>query len=681
MRPFAKLEYSAIKKLFEADESNIDLLELLKNELEHRTDVRSLFLLEKIYSKLKILIESIGFCPICNGIIVESPTLFKCDNQLNSISKCTFKIPKKILDCVISNNQATLILKNGITDLIDGFRSSKTGRTFSAKLTLNSDGRLDFKFEKDAVNTDHSVDDPVLVNTVSQDEEIFECPGCQKTLKIDWGTHVNQISACTNPECNRLFAQEYDNIKKVSYVKFYEPDFIDGIICVDFGTSSIRASLSSPDGTDTKVLKLGAALGDKLDNFLDSKILITNDRKVFFGYESEKQLTRLSTSPLLYESSPKKWLTTKEFFNIEEPIVNDVNRLQLISGLMTYALSGVLLDLNIDSKQLGNYEIRVSHPAWDRNEWIIKKNLLEQALRHSLLLLPKFTQGADIDWLNHGTGDANQYIDMHSSVDITEPVAAAIEAFHLSGNSRQICAVVDIGAGTTDFGLFSVITPEPNELNPELVPYRRKFKSLSEPISINMAGDYIDDAFLELYKGKLFIGGLSNLEIEKKIKVFHREIRDLKPSFFEDGYLVYDDIEISYEELVFSKPITLMIDAINSTFLSTINQAKQEIIRQIKLTVHYIRSIDLVIVGGGFQIEFIRSAFPRELQLNEKFSIPIFLCSQLESGIFTALEEARLAVCKGGTTVADEWPNTNPNAAMYGPLDRKYATSDQDIPN
>jgi len=553
----------------------------------------------------------------------------------------------------------------------------------SAHLLETIQSRLDKLVTKENTEVKESPVDPVPIAS-NKDEDFFTCTTCKKVLHIDWSAHKDLVCMCTNAECNRLFSLEYDQNDKKTFISFYEPEFIDGIICLDFGTSSIRAALSSPDGADTRVLKLGAVLGDRSDNFLDSNILVTQDHLVYFGYEAQKQLSVLSCAPLIYELSPKKWLTTDLYIEAENPIpsIDNVNYLQLLSGLLAYAISGLVLELGIGESQLKNYEIRISHPVWNKDEWAIKKNYLEFILRKSIFLYPYFAQGEHVSWLKKFDNESTSYIDMFSSVDIGEPIAAAIEVFHSDTNSRQICAVIDVGAGTTDFGLFSVITPEPNELNLELVPYRRKFKSISSPISINMAGDYIDEALLDIFKLKISnLKKFTDIEIERKTRIFKNEIRDSKPSFFEDGYLMYDEIELSYEELAKSKKIEAMVDAITRTFNNLIDIAKVEVLAQASLTIHSIKSIDLIIVGGGFQIGFIREAVPKTIKLTDKFTMKINSGSVQGSEIYTAIDEARLAVCRGGTTVADEWPNTNPDSILYGPLDYKYATKDQRLPD
>ncbi|AGF46567.1 DNA topoisomerase III [Candidatus Kinetoplastibacterium desouzaii TCC079E] len=89
----------------------------------------------------------IGLCPKCNHSIFESDTSYICEKFLDSENKCNFKINKYILQQEISKDQASKLLNNHSTDLLEGFISLRTHRKFKAFLVIK-DSKIEFKFEK-----------------------------------------------------------------------------------------------------------------------------------------------------------------------------------------------------------------------------------------------------------------------------------------------------------------------------------------------------------------------------------------------------------------------------------------------------------------------------------------------------------------------------------------------------
>ena len=86
--------------------------------------------------------EVIGKCPICNGEVVESKKSYYCSNYK---SGCKFTVWKQIAGKNISKTNVKELINKGITEEISNF-NSKSGKSFNAKLILNNDGNIGFKF-------------------------------------------------------------------------------------------------------------------------------------------------------------------------------------------------------------------------------------------------------------------------------------------------------------------------------------------------------------------------------------------------------------------------------------------------------------------------------------------------------------------------------------------------------
>jgi DNA topoisomerase-3 len=89
----------------------------------------------------------VGHCPKCNGSVYEHGMKYVCENAVGSEKTCDFTTGKIILQQEISSEQIGKLLSNGKTDLLTGFKSSRTGRNFKAYLVKQPDGKIGFEFE------------------------------------------------------------------------------------------------------------------------------------------------------------------------------------------------------------------------------------------------------------------------------------------------------------------------------------------------------------------------------------------------------------------------------------------------------------------------------------------------------------------------------------------------------
>ncbi|RLK36161.1 DNA topoisomerase III [Cupriavidus plantarum] len=89
----------------------------------------------------------VGTCPKCAGAVYEHGMKYVCENAVGSAKSCDFTSGKIILQQEISREQIGKLLTDGRTDLLTGFKSSRTGRNFKAFLVKQPDGKIGFEFE------------------------------------------------------------------------------------------------------------------------------------------------------------------------------------------------------------------------------------------------------------------------------------------------------------------------------------------------------------------------------------------------------------------------------------------------------------------------------------------------------------------------------------------------------
>ncbi|MCP3020254.1 DNA topoisomerase III [Cupriavidus basilensis] len=91
--------------------------------------------------------EAVGACPKCGGSVYEHGMKYVCENSVAVPKSCDFTTGKIILQQEISREQIGKLLGAGRTDLLTGFKSSRTGRNFKAFLAKQPDGKIGFEFE------------------------------------------------------------------------------------------------------------------------------------------------------------------------------------------------------------------------------------------------------------------------------------------------------------------------------------------------------------------------------------------------------------------------------------------------------------------------------------------------------------------------------------------------------
>ena len=90
--------------------------------------------------------EVVGECPSCKKEIYETPTAWVCpDCSCKGISPFK-RFSRTVLSNTVAREQYLKLLHGAKSDLIEGFKSRKTGRNFSARLFIKGN-KLSFEFE------------------------------------------------------------------------------------------------------------------------------------------------------------------------------------------------------------------------------------------------------------------------------------------------------------------------------------------------------------------------------------------------------------------------------------------------------------------------------------------------------------------------------------------------------
>lgn len=325
------------------------------------------------------------------------------------------------------------------------------------------------------------------------------------------------------------------------------------LLCLDFGTAMSKAFASVvPDGYLD--LELGAAAGR--DGYtLPSSVFISDDGRAYFGFEAIDLSQDLVDSGRERLDSIKGWLSLRREGNLDgeacllQPTLNptaykltqgDMIRIFLayLTDMAVTALSGY----EVDGKAVGRYaKRRFARPCWPdaaQAQWADK--LMRSMLAESQILADTFSGrwagGIDIAELKaaveqiKGLGKRPDYL---IDVGVPEPVAVAAGVIAGSVNLRDAFMVVDVGAGTTDFGLFVSTRMSDNE---DDAP--RVFQIPASIQGLMQAGDKVDGML------RAFIARKESIDISDNsgrmiMADLGRRIRGLKEVLFKTENLEY----------------------------------------------------------------------------------------------------------------------------------------------
>ncbi len=405
-------------------------------------------------------------------------------------------------------------------------------------------------------------------------------------------------------------------------------------LCIDFGTSSIRAVYRDAKG-NRHVLPIGLVTGAKSidEASIRSEIHIDAQGKgLKYGEHAVVAKAKLAPSSY-YESSPKLWLLEPD--KLDQPAFTGlkVTRRELLTGLLAYAIFGAkeaLRRIQVSHPKVLQ-DIRIAHPVW-REDLSHRAN--QEILQIGFAASKLSEEG---DWGNVPLSTLTSYLDqpytgsLHPSSDVIEPVAAALELLSRKVNLRQICAVVDVGAGTTDIGLFYSVVTEGHA--DRLIP-------LSTTRSVFKAGNEIDHV---LYRILVKKSGTTD-----KLKLYDvaTRIRQIKEFLFANGFVQELGVRVSLDQVEGHSDIIKMAQEIRTCFEQAVLSDKKKI-----LEFNRDPRIQIVMAGGGGNVSFIKSALSKPVALGEKSIAVSISASEKTDQLTYGASHERMAVALGGANV------------------------------
>lgn len=422
------------------------------------------------------------------------------------------------------------------------------------------------------------------------------------------------------------------------------------VLCLDFGTSSLRAAWRATPKAAPSALPIGGARQSQIDEAsIPSAIFVSADGSmIHFGQAALDKGLRGEPS-LLFETSPKRWIANGRWDELLAGACPGiaVTRRDLVAGLVAYALSAACDAAGLPVDALEFMDVRVAHPVWASHQ----KAEADHHLAWVLAVARGIAGQADMGVVPAALADlcrATRSAPPKPTIDVVEPIAAALELFADTSNARECCAVIDVGAGTIDLGLLISLTPDDaaREAKRKLIP-------LCDPKSIYGAGDVIDDELVDLIQSRASTG-LRPAQIAD----LQRRKRSLKEQLFRNKRLVQFGTHVTLDDLEQRPRIRQMARTLKEELLDLVRAAETRIAQYASYAHHPINQVSVIFAGGGADIGFLRAAVPTSVSVGARRLLPVKTQAAAASGRGSQLPASltRLAVALGGTASEREWP-------------------------
>ena len=308
------------------------------------------------------------------------------------------------------------------------------------------------------------------------------------------------------------------------------------IICIDFGTSLTKVA-ASLDGEMPFVIPIGSCDDDPvMEHAIHSSQLFARDGRIYFGHRAVGMSFSSSSGPQRRVDSLKRWLISSEIRDLNKtllsPRLNGTGLSFTIADCLRLHLAHVIglvhghLTKNYDPEVLDAATYRFTRPVFGaaHARWV--DDQMTSAIIAALRL-----QGYSRD---NPAGEyeakaARRALDACESKTalvpiiecpgLEEPVAAGVVQLGRDYPHRSLAVVVDVGAGTTDMAAFVAIQPD-RRLTIDRV------KVLGQPLSIDMAGDYLDGVLREMIEESctFTLTDRDHIEIDLNIRRWKEDI-------------------------------------------------------------------------------------------------------------------------------------------------------------
>jgi molecular chaperone HscA len=388
-------------------------------------------------------------------------------------------------------------------------------------------------------------------------------------------------------------------------------------LCIDFGTAFSKVCVIGNDDRYVKPLRIGELAKHDNPLLVPSSVLV-HEGRLYFGpdairrsqaqqishrridalkqYLSKEEVTDIDTRPLEAEfADAPNWLTKGAVLRLY---------CSYLTGLAEAAASH--LSLGFSAAQLPR---RFARPAWDEQRGAAAEQFMRRMLADCRvvadLLKGRWTDGIELeharavlDAVRERPEDSYEPSVVLGSVLEATAAANAVTGGFEEFEGRSLLAVVDVGAGTTDFGVFALRRGKDDEM--------RVWELARGSQVLRQAGDTLDDVLASMIQAKVGAKPGSDIERRSKAKI-HNERRFLKEQLFAVGEAVHrtdedEEVRITLQEFIGEPQVKRFSEELGRKFQESLSAVNADNVRESAG-----RVVNVVLTGGGANLPMVRS--------------------------------------------------------------------------
>ncbi len=461
-------------------------------------------------------------------------------------------------------------------------------------------------------------------------------------------------------------------------IELSAPENPSVMLCLDFGTAMSKAFAIDGDTLNPIDLAVGQRSGYTESVYaLPSSVFISGTGRIYLGHEAIAQSLLDETPGRQRFDSPKQELsqgTTADLSSVHvpkaiNPTETPFTKEELITLFLGYLTDMACLELG-EGHELSRYvRRRFARPCWDAQRTAWAEKLLERMLSGAQILADTFTGrwqgGIDVRAVR-AVFDKLNSVSLPTYLiagGVEEPVAAAASTVLHEERQHPGFLVIDVGAGTTDFGLFVVIQPKG-------ISAPRIFRLPGSIHGIRQAGDTIDN-FLRaiiLKKHHVDLQSPYGMRIGAELNL---HIRRYKETLFRDGTLAYrlaDDTpgSLSLPEFLDSPEVARFSKGLRDAVQKTFDGVHESWIKRMFEQ----PGVLVVLTGGGARLPMVQALTKGWIETHGMRvlchaapSVPMWIAEEHQEFVD---EFPQLAVAMGGA--APELPEMGPDTPQFGGL-------------
>lgn len=523
-----------------------------------------------------------------------------------------------------------------LANLVNRLVSDEDPKKYTLPGVITSDEVTALLSAKELLEKELTSIDPSLQSNKKTSQEKF-------VKDVEFGSGVQVVSDCVS--VTSIPSSDIDKLTldpSTEVVEKLSSEGIEGLLDIsvvsptsfhsdlklglDFGTAYSKACMvRSEDGEETILdLPLGIFAGeDSLEMPVHSSLFIDPDGRLYFGpIAVEKSLdARTAGIEVSRIDSIKSFLIEENRVTIDDsplpklynPTDIEVSKAALLTFYLGYLLylvrEAAMVQHGID---ISKVEQRISLPCYEYNhrEKVIKEisklftlgEILGKSFRD------EWEDGFRVkdvmylyEWMRRNINISSPFIERF----LEEPLAVAGSRLSTDGHAvGNVCMIVDVGAGTTDFTMFEIFA---DAKKGDFVATEVKNSEYGVPV----AGDKLDRILLAYILADAGIFR-SNEDYKTSLQSLRLDIRDYKERLFKEKLLTYSLAtgatgKIKLSDFLQDKTVQNFSQDIKNAFVHVLSSIHQSWIKN-KIQQKNMKSkLPVLLTGGGADLPMVKN--------------------------------------------------------------------------